>query len=127
MTGDPITDLARQRCIEDSLEIENQLLAKTGARPIISMLAHAREEASNAFRRLVEADPEDSKTIRTLQFEVRRFDDLVRWLRDIVSTGVQFSREISDDERDYIQDLLKPAHDMEYDEEDAEEEGYVDG
>ena len=39
MSGDGIYDLARQRLIEDSLEIERQLSVMTGARPVVAVLS----------------------------------------------------------------------------------------
>jgi hypothetical protein len=77
-------------------------------RPLIAVLAKARREAAEALAALVDADPENACDLRRLQNEVRRFADLVRWLKEIVSTGLDEGYEVADAERAELEELVAP-------------------
>lgn len=104
MSIDPVRLVAMQRLVRLSAEIEVQLLDVSS--PLVQVLAKAREEAAAAIVRLVDAPFNKPDVIRALQNQVIRFDDLVRWLKDIVEKGFENDREINNSEREELADLL---------------------
>lgn len=104
MSIDPVHLVAMQRLIRLSATIEVELLNVSS--PIVQMLAMARDEAAQAINELVEVDAAAPDAIRKLQNKVVRFDDLVRWLADIVRLGFEHNREINGSERDEYADML---------------------
>jgi hypothetical protein len=110
MSRDPLSLLALQRAALISADIEEQLTARKehGMRPLIAVLAKARREAADAIAALVDQPPTDAAAITRLQNEVRRFADLVRWLQEIVSQGLDQRYEVADAERDELERLVAP-------------------
>jgi hypothetical protein len=113
MTRDPMVGLALDRAALISADIEEQLTARKehGMRPLIAVLAKARREAADAIALLVEADPAKPDEVGRLQNEVKRFADLVRWLREIVNEGLDQRYEVADAERDELERLVAPPED----------------
>ena len=113
MTRDPIASLALARAALLSADIEEQLTARTehGMRPLIAVLAKAKAQAADAIAALVDTPPHDPAAIARLQNEVRRFADLVRFLREIVSEGLDQRYEVADAERDDLERLVAPPDD----------------
>jgi hypothetical protein len=113
MTRDPIAALALDRAALISADIEEQLTARAndGMRPLIAVLAKARREAAEAIAALVDTPPSDAAAIARLQNEVRRFADLVRFLREIVNDGLDERYEVADAERDELERLVAPPDD----------------
>lgn len=107
MDDGPIRRLAERRILAASADIEAQLSVKTGCRPVLFVLLKAREEAAEAMVELATLDTTATRArITHLQNEVRRYDDIVRWLREIVQTGFELDRDISEAEREELADLL---------------------
>jgi hypothetical protein len=113
MTRDPVASLALERAALLSADIEEQLTArgKDGMRPLIAVLAKARREAALAIAALVDTPASDAAAIARLQNEVRRFADLVRFLREIVMDGLDERYEVADAERDELERLVAPPDD----------------
>ena len=113
MTRDPVTALALERAALISADIEEQLTAraKDGMRPLIAVLAKAKAQAAEAIAALVDTPPSDAVAIARLQNEVRRFADLVRFLREIVNDGLEERYEVADAERDELERLIAPPDD----------------
>ena len=113
MTRDPVASLALERAALLSADIEEQLTAraKDGMRPLIAVLAKARREAAEAIAALVDTPPSDAAAIARLQNEVKRFADLVRFLREIVMDGLDERYEVADAERDELERLVAPPDD----------------
>jgi hypothetical protein len=113
MTRDPIVSLALERAALISADIEEQLTARAqdGMRPLIAVLAKARRDAAEAIAALVDTPPSDTAAIARLQNEVRRFADLVRFLREIVNEGLDERYEVADAERDELERLVAPPDD----------------
>jgi hypothetical protein len=113
MTRDPIAALALQRAALISADIEEQLTAraKDGMRPLIAVLAKAKAQASEAIAALIDTPPSDAAAIARLQNEVRRFADLVRFLREIVNDGLDERYEVADAERGELERLIAPPDD----------------
>jgi hypothetical protein len=110
---DPVASLALERAALVSADIEEQLTArqKDGMRPLIAVLAKARREAAEAIAALVDTPSSDAAAITRLQNEVRRFADLVRFLREIVNEGLDQRYEVADAERDELERLIAPPDD----------------
>ena len=49
---------------------------------LLAQITSAREEAIEATRQLLTTDPTDAKAIMVLQNEVKRFAELIVWIRD---------------------------------------------
>ncbi len=107
---DPVSRLALARAVLISADIEEQLTARNehGTRPLVAVLAKARREAAEALTLLVDADAENAPDLRRLQNEVRRFADLVRWLKEIVAAGLDDRFEVNDAERDELEEIVAP-------------------
>jgi len=107
---DPVSRLALARVALISADIEEQLTARAehGMRPLIAVLAKAKGEAAEALAALVDADADNASDLRRLQNEVRRFADLVRWLKEIVAAGLDDRFDVDDAERDELERLVAP-------------------
>ena len=81
-------------------------------RPLIAVLAKAKAQAADAIAALVDTPPSDAAAIARLQNEVRRFADLVRFLREIVNEGLDQRYEVADAERDELERLVAPPDDI---------------
>lgn len=109
MSTEPVTRLAMLRMISASADIEAQLMNNQGTRPIVIMLSRARTEAAVALAQLAtvaRADAANIDVIRSLQDTVTRYDDLVRWLREIVASGFDCDQEITHEEREEMIEML---------------------
>jgi hypothetical protein len=108
--SDPVSHLALSRAALISADIEEQLTAREhhGMRPLVAVLAKAKAEAAQALAALVDVDCECAADVRRLQNEVRRFADLVRWLREIVAQGLDDRFAVADAERDDLEELIAP-------------------
>jgi hypothetical protein len=96
-----------QRIVAASADIEAQLSVMDGTRPILVMLLLAKREAAGALAQLALCEHDTKiETIRSLQMEVQRFDDLIRWLSAIVEDGMRYDDEITQEERDELADML---------------------
>jgi hypothetical protein len=113
MTRDPVATLALERAALVSADIEEQLTAraKDGMRPLVAVLAKAKAQAADAIAALVDTPPSNAAAITRLQNEVKRFADLVRWLKEIVNEGLDQRYEVADAERDELEILVAPPED----------------
>lgn len=103
---DPLVQLAQQRIVKASADLEVQLSQLTGGGPAIEILKLLREKAAESLACLVIVDAEDPKAIRTLQNEVKRYDEWIAWLRQIISEGRAIDAQTTVDEREELLDLL---------------------
>jgi hypothetical protein len=102
----PIELLARQRFILASADIEAQLNVLQGGQPIVVMLMLARGDAAAALTELAMLEEPDVEKVRALQFRIQQYDKIVHWLRTIMKAGLEFDREINQEDRDEMLDLL---------------------
>lgn len=112
--SDPLALIAHARLQFLSEEIEEQLTARgrDGYRVLACLLHMARSEAAQALIRLVDADPGKPEDIRALQNEVRRFADLVGFMKRIVAEGEEQVFQVPDDRRAELEALIfSPAAD----------------
>lgn len=100
-----------QRLMEASASLEVQFDKDASRRPVLFLLKKAREQAVEAFDLLVHCDPKDEPTVRQLQNEVRRYDDLVAWCREIIVEGREMDRLIQEAERaEFARAVLDPEN-----------------
>lgn len=104
--------MAMRKLIEASAAIEVQFDKDAARRPVLFLLKKAREAATAAFDVLVySADPTDTATVRQLQHEIRRYDDLVAWCREVISEGKEADQLVSEMERaEFASAVLNPEN-----------------
>lgn len=101
----PAERLALQHAIRLSAQLEVEIGDRKGTEPIVAILHRARSAAAIALAALANVDPEDPKTIRALQNEVQRFEDMVGWVRAMIAEGLEADRELNDADRIEVQEL----------------------
>lgn len=101
--SDPIARLARAAKLSVDLEVE--LASKTPSW-LREIYRRFHDRAAEALVALSFADPEDSKTIRTLQNEVKRYDEFVADLRAIIQEGIAADHEMRDIDQEELLDVL---------------------
>ena len=104
--GDQINRLAKMRIITASRELDAQLSKKRGCSPVLEILRRLRARAAESLEALAFTNAYDSEKIKLLQNEVKRYDEWVEWLRDIVSEGLEYDQQITDSEREELLDVL---------------------
>lgn len=99
MNQDAIERLALDRMVRQSAELEVQLDLSAKTQPVIAMLALARRHAAAAMFQLVMVDPSQAEAVRSLQNEVRRYDDLVEFVKHVITAGKEADNKLSNDEK----------------------------
>lgn len=90
--------LAYQRAVDVSIQLEAQLDKGPTFTPIKAILGKAKRQAKAAMIGLVMVDPVKIREVTAFQNEVRRYDDLVAWIAEIIEEGR--AADIWFDERD---------------------------
>ncbi len=93
------------RTVDLAAQIHGDLLAKGGG-PVAHILKRARGEAAEALAALIVVDPTQVEEIRKLQNEVNRYRDLVRFLSDAVSAGLEAETMLSKEDREDLLETL---------------------
>lgn len=88
--------LALRRDVELSAKVEVELTSRLRSEPLLVVLNAAKESAAEALAALVHVDPANQEDVRRLQNEVRRFDDLVKWLHELLIAGPEAERQLND-------------------------------
>lgn len=71
-----------------------------------ALCGRAREEAMAATALLISVDPNDITAVRQCQNDVRRYNDLVVWIREMVADARTIAEELDDDDRRALEDLI---------------------
>ncbi len=102
--------MALQRLMEASASLEVQFDRDASRRPVLFLLKKAREAAIAAFDSLVySCDPADAATVRQLQHEIRRYDDLVAWCREIIAEGKEADHRLAEiDREEFARAVIDP-------------------
>lgn len=106
MSEDPILRLAKIHIVKVSMELEAQFIAK-GDAPCLEILRRLRDRAAESLMALALCNSEDPKAIRLLQNEVKRYDEWVKWMQEIVDEGRSADQELSHQEREELLDILQ--------------------
>lgn len=84
--------------------------AREGLKPgaaLSRVLESAREQAKAALSELVTCNPFGGEKVRKLQWEVRRYEDLCRWIEAIVENGETAEGDMTDEDRAETERLLR--------------------
>lgn len=92
--------MAMRRLMEASASLEVQFDKDATRRPVLFLLKKARDAAVVAMDALVFCDPADAATVRQLQSEIRRYDELVTWCREIITEGNEADHRLTEIERE---------------------------
>jgi len=109
MSTDPVLSIARQRIIKISADLEVQLAERNGSAPAIEILRRLRERAAESLAALAFLnldDPNEIVKAKTLQNEVKRYDEWLGWMKEIIAEGIAYDRDMRDEEREEMLDLL---------------------
>lgn len=107
----PSQVMALQKLMQASAALEIQFDRDATRRPVLFLLKKAREAAADAMDELIFVDPTMADHVRQLQHEIRRYDDLVTWCREIIIEGKEADdalREI--DRQEFASAVLDPAN-----------------
>lgn len=88
--------LALRRDVELSAKVEVELTSTLRSEPLLVVLNAAKESAAEALVDLVHINAADQAEVRRLQNEVRRFDELVKWLHELLIAGPEAERQLND-------------------------------
>jgi predicted RNA polymerase sigma factor len=109
MNDTAVTAAAKAVLIDCYLDVKVQLERGTGTRPVLWLLAQARARAVDSIRKLIEIDASETEAIRSLQAEVRLYGDMVESCRDLVARGKEADREIDDEAREEIAEIIETS------------------
>lgn len=98
--------LILDRMVHLSADLELQFEKTAGLAPMRAILAKAREQAVLATTSLLAVDPTKADQVREYQYEIRRYDDLVAWIREIIVEGKEADRRLNEDERAEFETLI---------------------
>lgn len=104
--SDPLVVMARHRTVAAYLEIARQLSDKAGNSGILLILDTFRDRAADSLVALAIVDPNDAEAIRTLQNEVKKYDEVFKEVETIIAKGRSDDAEIRHTERDEMIDVL---------------------
>lgn len=113
MSADHLTRLAKQRIVKLSADIEVQLSDKRGGAVAIEILRRLHDRAAESLAALIICDATDPKAVLILQNEVKRYDEWLGWLREIVTEGVAYDKAFTDEDREEMLDFLAQRPDGE--------------
>jgi hypothetical protein len=97
--------LALLRASALSIQIEAELTSRK-SEALLVFLHDAKEQAAKALVALAEVDADDPAAIRKLQNEVRRFDDMVGWMKQRLLEGPEAERELNELQRQEARGLV---------------------
>jgi hypothetical protein len=98
------SEYARVEAIDAARDLFDQVRS-SGAITVI--LLSARDEAVGAMHDLVDADPEDAKAVRALQWKVKRYDDLCGWIRSIIERGREATEDLTEEQAADLEKLIR--------------------
>lgn len=103
---DPLVHLANQRIVKVSADLEFQLSKINGSGPTLLILDRLRTKAAQSLAGLAIVDAEDVKAVRTLQNEVKRYDEWIGEMAAIIAEGKTLDQQTSAQDRDDLLDML---------------------
>lgn len=103
---DPLFRMAKQRIVKVSADLEVQIAAVPGGGPCVEILRRLQDRAAESLAVLATADFTQVKEIVALQNEVKRYDEWLGWMRDIIHEGKAYDRQFTEDDRKELLDML---------------------
>lgn len=105
---DFIEQLNLERLSELSIDLQVQLEKGTATRPVLWLLCKAKRRAAEAAAALYRCDPTGTADIIILQSKVELYDMLMQDCQELLTRGAEADRQIDENERFDMVDLLDP-------------------
>jgi hypothetical protein len=107
--NDPIHRIAKQRIVQLSIELEVQFSNTPGGGPCIEILRVLRDRATESLVGLAFLNIHDEKdrlTYITLQNEVKRYDEWLGAMKEIIVAGRQLDQQMTEEDREELREFL---------------------
>jgi hypothetical protein len=107
--ADHITRLAQQRIIKISAELEAELAGVRQSGPTLEILRRLRTRAAESLSAMAFINIFEEKgkvEFLTMQNEVKRYDEFVGWLKELITEGISFDNQMTADDREEMLDIL---------------------
>lgn len=98
---DSETELLRNSEYASALAIDSMVQIKLDLEkggPIVLVLARAREKAIEAMKLIAHVDPTKTESVMLLQNEILRYDDLCKFIMQIIGEGETKAAELGEEE-----------------------------
>ena len=102
-----IEQLADQRLVELSADLQVQLEKGTGTRPVLWMLTQARKRAAKAIDLFIDVAPEDVDQVKNIKHELTIYNDLIGLARELLERGKEADNRIKEGDRAAIDELVQ--------------------
>jgi hypothetical protein len=99
MSTDPIQRLAKQRIIKLSADLEVQIATVKGGGPTVEIFRRLQDRAAESLAALAFVDITKVADVIKLQNEVKRYDEWIGWMKDILAEGKIYDRQFTEDDR----------------------------
>jgi hypothetical protein len=106
MSADQIVRLAKQRIVKLSIDLEIDLRTKQRGNVAIEILHRLQDRAAESLAAMAICDVTELRQLVALQNEVKRYDEWVVWLREIIAEGKAYDREMNEQDREEMLDFL---------------------
>lgn len=106
MNDDAMSAAARAYLLESYVDLKVQLEKGTGTRPMLYLLADARNTAVDAIRKMIDLDASETAAMRSLQNEVRLYGDMMESAKRMIARGKEADREVDEQHREEIAEFL---------------------
>ena len=106
---DPIVHLARKRVVKACYDLEVQIASVKGGGPCVEIVRRLEDRAAESMAAITMLniyDPIDQLKYVTLQNEIKRYDEWVCAMRDIIMEGKIYDREFDEQDREEMLDVL---------------------
>lgn len=111
MSSDPITRLAEMRIIAMHKELDSLIRQHRGSNIVVEIVRRLRDRAAESMTGLMTVSFTDTHAVATLQNEVKRYDEFMGWLREILQEGMTFDQNITREEREEMFEILMQTED----------------
>ena len=105
MNYDATDGLAAGLIVELSREIEADLTAKGGFRPLLTVLTRMKRNAAVALANLAHVEATETGEIRRYQDVIRLYDETIKSISEIFAAGYDAEFEIEEAEQEEIKKL----------------------
>jgi hypothetical protein len=108
---DPTIPLIEKHLTDLYIDVQVQLERGTGTRPVLWMLVQQRRKAAEAVSAMFKLDLNKEGVIadlKHLQNEVLLYEDMVELCQELLQRGREADRELIEQEREEIADLMTP-------------------
>lgn len=100
---DPRDDEQRLAVIKAAFAIQHQMVDKASALRLV--LNRAYQDAVAAVANLIEVDPADAKSVRDLQWEVKRYEAMNSYISEVLRDGQEKVDELTAEQAERLSEL----------------------